>query len=77
MKVRDAYEIIDRLKTVKSLLQSRYSDEQIVNNMDLYKKIRKYNEEIENLTEAIMNMEFDDSYQFNYDLYYINDPDDM
>lgn len=77
MKVKDAYELIDRLKTVKGCLQAKYSDREIVNDLPLYTKIRKYNEEIEKITEAIMNMEFDDSYEFNYDLYYINDPDDM
>jgi hypothetical protein len=71
--VREAFELIDRLKTVKHCLQAKYSDSEIVNNAPLYKKIRRYNDEILKLEEAIMNMEFDDSYEFDYDLYYIKD----
>lgn len=73
MKVREAYEMIGMLKVIKNGLQAKHSDKQLVNNMDLYRKIRRYNREIENLEQAIMDMEFDDSYEFDYDLYYVKD----
>lgn len=73
MKVGEAYELIDRLKSIKSILQSRYSAEQVINSIDLSRKIRSYNEEIEKLTDHILNMELDDSYEFNYSLFLINE----
>ena len=73
MKVKEAYELISKLKSIKSEFQRKYDDVAVANNLKLFRKIRSYNEEIERLTDCIMNMEFDDSYEFNYDLYYIKD----
>lgn len=73
MTVREAFELIDRLKTIKNCLQAKHGDKEVINNLQLYRKIRKYNQEIENITEAIMNMEFDDSYTFDYHLYILKE----
>lgn len=71
MKVSEAYDLIKNLKIIKSCLQARYTDTQIVNNIELSRKIRKYNEEIERLNEAILKTEVE--YEINKELYTVED----
>lgn len=77
MKIREAYELINRLKTIKAMLQRKYDDVHITNDMTLLRKIRKYNEEIDKIEETILEQNFDDKFVFNTDLYIIKESDKL
>ena len=76
MKVQEAYDLINKLRAVKSQLQHMVDKNKIYGDMELIRKVRQYNTEIDRITECIMNQELEDSFTFNYDLYFIKGEDD-